>query len=270
MESFKNLCEKKGLKFDDFWGKDSTVELYNFLGKDILYFHTLFWPAMLHGAGYRTPTSVYAHGFLTVNGTKMSKSRGTFITARTYLNHLHPRYLRYYFAAKLNGRVEDIDLNFDDFTARINSNLIGKYVNIASRAAGFLTERFGGKLSKEAVNKELLHETQKAADAIAACYENRDYAEAVRLIMGLADKANAFVDDRKPWLMTKDPAQNAHLQQVCTTSLDLFRLLTRSEEHTSELQSQFHLVCRLLLEKKNHTVLNNRPAYPAWTATLLH
>ena len=226
MASFKNLCAKKGLKFDDFWDKDSTVELYHFLGKDILYFHTLFWPAMLHGAGYRTPTSVYAHGFLTVNGTKMSKSRGTFITARTYLNHLHPRYLRYYFAAKLNGRVEDIDLNFDDFTARINSNLIGKYVNIASRAAGFLTERFGGKLSREAVNKELLHETQKAADAIAACYENRDYAEAVRLIMGLADKANAFVDDRKPWLMTKDPAQNAHLQQVCTTSLDLFRLLT--------------------------------------------
>ena len=226
MASFKNLCAKKGLKFDDFWDKDSTTELYHFLGKDILYFHTLFWPAMLHGAGYRTPTSVYAHGFLTVNGTKMSKSRGTFITARTYLNHLHPHYLRYYFAAKLNGRVEDIDLNFDDFTARINSNLIGKYVNIASRAAGFLTERFGGKLSKEAVNKELLHETQKAADAIAACYENRDYAEAVRLIMGLADKANAFVDDRKPWLMTKDPAQNAHLQQVCTTSLDLFRLLT--------------------------------------------
>jgi methionyl-tRNA synthetase len=169
---------------------------------------------------------VFAHGFLTINGTKMSKSRGTFITARSYLNHLHPQYLRYYFAAKLNGRVEDIDLNFGDFTARINSNLIGKYVNIASRAAGFLTERFGGKLGKEAVNKELLHETQNAAEAIAACYENRDYAEAVRLIMALADKANAFVDDRKPWLMAKDPAQNEHLQQVCTTSLNLFRLLT--------------------------------------------
>ena len=226
MASFKKLCAKKGLRFDDFWGPDSQAELYHFIGKDILYFHTLFWPAMLEGAGFRKPTSVFAHGFLTVNGTKMSKSRGTFITARSYLNHLHPRYLRYYFAAKLNGRVEDIDLNFDDFTARINSNLIGKYVNIASRAAGFVTERFGGKLSQEAVNKELLHETRKAAETIAEHYENRDYAEAVRLIMGLADKANAFVDDRKPWLMAKDPAQNAHLQQVCTTGLNLFRLLT--------------------------------------------
>ncbi|WP_372522839.1 methionine--tRNA ligase [Sulfuricaulis sp.] len=226
MASFKNLCAKQGLKFDDFWGKDSQAELYHFIGKDILYFHTLFWPAILEGAGFRKPTSVFAHGFLTVNGTKMSKSRGTFITARSYLNHLHPRYLRYYFAAKLNGRVEDIDLNFDDFTARINSNLIGKYVNIASRAAGFVTERLGGKLSKEPVNKELLRETQKAAETIAEHYENRDYAEAVRLIMGLADKANAFVDDRKPWLMAKDPAQQEHLQQVCTTSLNLFRLLT--------------------------------------------
>jgi methionyl-tRNA synthetase len=226
MASFKNLCAKKGLRFDDFWGKDSTAELYHFIGKDILYFHTLFWPAMLSGAGFRTPTAVFAHGFLTINGTKMSKSRGTFINARTYLNHLHPRYLRYYFAAKLSSRVEDIDLSFDDFTARINSNLVGKYVNIASRTAGFITDRFGGKLGKEAVNKELLHEVQNAAETIAACYENREYAEAVRLIMGLADKANVFVDDRKPWLMAKDPAQNEHLQQVCTTSLNLFRLLT--------------------------------------------
>jgi len=226
MASFKNLCAKKGLRFDDFWGKDSTAELYHFIGKDILYFHTLFWPAMLTGAGFRTPTAVFAHGFLTINGTKMSKSRGTFINARTYLNHLHPRYLRYYFAAKLSSRVEDIDLSFDDFTARINSNLVGKYVNIASRTAGFITDRFGGKLGKEAVNKELLHEVQNAAETIAACYENREYAEAVRLIMGLADKANVFVDDRKPWLMAKDPAQNEHLQQVCTTSLNLFRLLT--------------------------------------------
>jgi len=169
---------------------------------------------------------VFAHGFLTINGTKMSKSRGTFITARSYLNHLNAEYLRYYFAAKLNGRVEDIDLNFDDYTARINSNLIGKYVNIASRTAGFIADRFNGKLGTEAVNKELLHEMQNAADAIAACYEARDYAEAVRLIMALADKANAFVDDRKPWLLAKDPAQNEHLQQVCTTSLNLFRLLT--------------------------------------------
>jgi methionyl-tRNA synthetase len=226
MASFKNLCAQKGLNFDEFWGKDSTAELYHFIGKDILYFHTLFWPAMLEGAGFRKPTAVFAHGFLTINGTKMSKSRGTFITAASYLKHIHPRYLRYYFAAKLNGRVEDIDLNFDDFTARINSNLVGKYVNIASRTAGFITERFHGRLSRDVVNKDLLNETRQAAGAIADCYENRDYAEAVRLIMNLADKANAFVDDRKPWLMAKDPAQNEHLQQVCSTSLNLFRLLT--------------------------------------------
>ena len=226
MASFRNLCARQGLSFDEFWGKDSQAELYHFIGKDILYFHTLFWPAMLEGAGFRKPTAVYAHGFLTINGTKMSKSRGTFITAASYLKHIHPRYLRYYFAAKLNGRVEDIDLNFDDFVARINSNLVGKYVNIASRTAGFITDRFHGKLSRETVNQDLLHETRGAAATIAACYENRDYAEAVRLIMNLADKANAFVDDRKPWLMAKDPAQNDHLQHVCTTSLNLFRLLT--------------------------------------------
>ncbi|MGE5240132.1 MAG: methionine--tRNA ligase [Bacteroidota bacterium] len=226
MASFKNLCAQKGLSFDEFWGKDSGTELYHFIGKDILYFHTLFWPAMLEGAGFRKPTAVFAHGFLTINGTKMSKSRGTFITAASYLKHIHPRYLRYYFAAKLNGRVEDIDLNFDDFVARINSNLVGKYVNIASRTAGFITERFNGRLSRDVVNKDLLNETRQAAGAIADCYENRDYAEAVRLIMGLADKANAFVDDRKPWLMAKDPAQNEHLQQVCSSSLNLFRLLT--------------------------------------------
>ncbi|MHB8622559.1 MAG: methionine--tRNA ligase [Sulfuricaulis sp.] len=226
MASFKKLCADKGLKFDDYWGKDSQTELYHFIGKDILYFHTLFWPAMLHGAGFRTPTAVFAHGFLTINGTKMSKSRGTFITARSYLNHLNPQYLRYYFAAKLNSRVEDIDLNFDDFIARINSNLIGKYVNIASRAAGFITDRFNGKLSTAAANKELLQEIQNASETIAACYEKRDYAEAVRLIMGFADQANTFVDEKKPWNIAKDPAQNEHLQQVCTTSLNLFRLLT--------------------------------------------
>jgi len=226
MASFKNFCAKKGLRFEDFWGKDSSAELYHFIGKDILYFHTLFWPAMLHGSGYRTPSAVFAHGFLTINDTKMSKSRGTFVTARSYLKYLHPRYLRYYFAAKLNGRVEDIDLNFDDFTARINSNLIGKYVNIASRTAGFITERFGGKLSEKTINPELLLETQQAAEAIAKCYEQRDFSEAVRIIMGLADKANAFVDEHKPWILAKDASKNEQLHQVCTTSLNLFRLLT--------------------------------------------
>ena len=149
MASFKNLCDRKGIDFDVFWKDDKETELYNFIGKDILYFHTLFWPAMLHGAGFRKPTNVYTHGFLTVNGTKMSKSRGTFITARTYLNYLDPEYLRYYYAAKLNDRIEDIDLNLEDFIQRINSDLVGKVVNIASRCAGFITKNFSGKLSPQ-------------------------------------------------------------------------------------------------------------------------
>jgi methionyl-tRNA synthetase len=226
MASFQNLCAQKGLKFDDFWGKDSTAELYHFIGKDILYFHALFWPAMLSGAGFRLPTAVNAHGFLTVNGQKMSKSRGTFINARTWLNYLNPEYLRYYFAAKLGARLEDIDLNLDDFSARINSNLVGKYVNIAARAAGFITQQFGGKLAATCARPELLRELQNAAQTIASHYENREFAEAVREIMALADKANAFVDEMKPWVLAKDPEQKELLHQVCTTSLNLFRLLT--------------------------------------------
>ncbi len=226
MASFQNLCVQKGLKFDDFWGKDSSAELYHFIGKDILYFHALFWPAMLSGAGFRLPTAVNAHGFLTVNGQKMSKSRGTFINARTYLNHLNPEYLRYYFAAKLGARLDDIDLNLDDFSARINSNLVGKYVNIAARATGFVTQQFGGKLAATCARPELLRELQAAAQTIAGHYENREYGEAVREIMALADKANAFVDEMKPWVLAKDPAQKEQLHQVCTTSLNLFRLLT--------------------------------------------
>jgi methionyl-tRNA synthetase len=226
MASFQNLCAQKGLKFDDFWDEDSTAELYHFIGKDILYFHALFWPAMLSGAGYRLPTAVNAHGFLTVNGQKMSKSRGTFINARAYLNHLNPEYLRYYFAAKLGARLDDIDLNLDDFSARINSNLVGKYVNIAARAAGFVTQQFGGKLAAICARPELLRELQAAAQTIAGHYENREYGEAVREIMALADKANAFVDEMKPWVLAKDPAQKDLLHQVCTTSINLFRLLT--------------------------------------------
>ncbi len=226
MASFKHLCERTRLDFDEFWGRDSGTELYHFIGKDILYFHALFWPAMLEGAGFRKPNAIFTHGFLTVNGQKMSKSRGTFITARTYINHLNPEYLRYYFAAKLGPRVEDIDLNLDDFTARVNSNLVGKYVNIAARNAGFITQQFGGHLSRDLIHKDLVRELQDAAAAVAVLYENREYAEAVRLIMGLADKANAFVDEAKPWVLAKDPAQRERLHAVCSTSLNLFRLLT--------------------------------------------
>ncbi len=226
MASFLNLCEKRGLDFDEFWGEDSKAELYHFIGKDILYFHALFWPAMLEGAAYRKPTAIHTHGFLTVNGQKMSKSRGTFINARSYLNHLNPEYLRYYFAAKLGPNVEDIDLNLDDFTARINSNLVGKYVNIAARSATFITRQFGGRLASTLDNPELVREVQSAAGAIAAHYESRAYGEAVRLVMALADKANEYVDHEKPRVLAKDPSQQTRLHQVCTTCLNLFRLLT--------------------------------------------
>jgi len=230
MASFKNLCDSEkgraaGLRFDDYWGADSKAELYHFIGKDILYFHALFWPAMLHGSGFRKPTAVNAHGFLTINGQKMSKSRGTFINARTYLNHLNPEYLRYYFAAKLSNRVEDIDLNFDDYAARINSNLVGKFVNIASRTAGFITRRFDGKLGDALAEPTLVEELQAARDVIAGHYERREYAEAIRTIMALADRANAFVDEAKPWVLAKDASRAAALHQICTTGINLFRLL---------------------------------------------
>jgi methionyl-tRNA synthetase len=235
MASFKNLCEKGsgvggqgsvGPRFEEFWDEGSTTELYHFIGKDILYFHALFWPAMLEGAGFRKPSSIFTHGFLTVNGQKMSKSRGTFINARTYLDHLNPEYLRYYFAAKLGPSVEDIDLNLEDFTARINSNLVGKFVNIAARSANFITQQFGGRLGETLANAELVKEVQSAAAAIAARYESREYGEAVRVIMALADKVNEYVDQEKPWVLAKDPAQKERLHQVCTTNLNVFRLLT--------------------------------------------
>ena len=226
MASFQNLCTQKNLRFDDFWGKVSTAELYHFIGKDILYFHALFWPAMLDGAGYRLPTSIHAHGFLTVNGQKMSKSRGTFINARTWLNHLNAEYLRYYFAAKLGPHLEDIDLSLDDFSARVNSNLVGKYINIAARSAGFIEKQYGGWLAAACHRPELLKTLQSKAETIAAHYENREFAEAVRETMQLADEANAYVDEMKPWVLAKDPAQKELLHQVCTTSLNLFRLLS--------------------------------------------
>ena len=228
MASFQHLCQRLGLDFDAFWGPDSRAELHHFIGKDILYFHTLFWPAMLHGADFRTPDRVYAHGFLTINGQKMSKSRGTFITARTYLQYLEPEYLRYYFAGKLGDRVEDIDLNLEHFVARTNSDLIGKYINIASRCAGFITKRFGGKLSRDldGNGEALVLGLQGHAKAVANLYEQRHFGEAVRQIMGFADEANEYINQCKPWDMAKDPARDVLLHQVCTSALNAFRLLT--------------------------------------------
>ncbi|KIO35031.1 methionine--tRNA ligase [Shewanella sp. cp20] len=225
MGSFKNLCNKRGdLNFDEFWAKDSTAEVYHFIGKDIVYFHSLFWPAMLEGAGFRKPNSVYAHGYVTVNGAKMSKSKGTFIKARTYLDNLNPEYLRYYYAAKLSSRIDDLDLNLEDFAQRVNSDLVGKLVNLASRTAGFISKRFEGKLAKVADNS--LSETFLAkADAIAEFYETREFGKAMREIMALADIANAYVADAAPWQLVKQEDKQEEAHQVCSNALNLFRIL---------------------------------------------
>jgi len=228
MASFKNLCSKNGLDFDEYWKKDSTTELYHFIGKDILYFHALFWPATLEYSGHRTPTNVFAHGFLTVNGEKMSKSRGTFITARSYLEHVkNPEYLRYYYAAKLNGSMEDIDLNLEDFVARVNSDLVGKYINIASRTAGFITKHFDGKVEKIS-NLPVIDEIRKAAPVISECYENRDFSRALREIMRLTDLANANIAEAAPWVKAKQEGTDAKtsLELDCSAALEMFRLLT--------------------------------------------
>ncbi len=225
MASFKYFCTQRGLDFDEFWGANSQTELYHFIGKDIIYFHALFWPAMLSAGHFRKPTAVFAHGFLTVNGQKMSKSRGTFINARTYLNYLNPEYLRYYFAAKLGNSIDDIDLNFDDFLQRVNADLVGKVVNIASRCAGFITKRFNGKLADRLADAELYQHFIEAGNSIANAYETRDYNKAVREIMALADKANQYIDEHKPWLLAKQTEQEVQLQQVCTQGLNLFWVL---------------------------------------------
>jgi methionyl-tRNA synthetase len=225
MASFKSLCDKQGLDFDSFWAKDSEAELYHFIGKDIIYFHALFWPAMLSGAALRTPSAVFAHGFLTVNGEKMSKSRGTFIKARTYLDHLNPEYLRYYFAAKLSSGVDDIDLNFDDFSQRVNSDLVGKVVNIASRCSGFIAKRFANQLSATCPEPVLFQDFVDANVQIAEFYEAREFGKAMREIMALADKANQYIDEKKPWLIAKEEGREAELQAVCTMGINLFRLL---------------------------------------------
>ncbi len=229
MGSFRHLCEREGLDFDAFWDRqraaEAGTELYHFVGKDILYFHALFWPAELEHSGYRTPTAVFAHGFLTVDGQKMSKSRGTFITASSYLKHLKPEYLRYYFAAKLGGGIEDIDLSLDDFVARVNSDLIGKYVNIASRSAGFLVKRFGGELVAVA-DQRIVQRVAQGADEIAAFYEAREYGKALRKIMALAAEVNGYTDEEKPWEMAKQEGRDAQLQLVCSVLINCFRLLT--------------------------------------------
>ena len=225
MASFKNLCDREGIDFDTFWKDEEQTELYNFIGKDILYFHALFWPAMLHGAGFRRPTDVYSHGFLTVNGKKMSKSRGTFIMARTYLDHLNPEYLRYYYAAKLNEKIEDLDLNLEDFVQRINSDLVGKVVNIASRCAKFVSNRFEGRLSTELDHPELYQEMADALSSISESYENRAFSKAMREIMALADKANQYINDAQPWVIAKDPEQTERLHNVCTQGINMFRTL---------------------------------------------
>ena len=225
MASFKALCEQKGLNFDEFWGTDSKTELYHFIGKDIVYFHTLFWPAMLEGADFRKPTAVFSHGFLTVNAQKMSKSRGTFIKASTYLDHLNPEYLRYYFATKLGAHVQDIDLNLEDFSQRVNSDLVGKFVNIASRCAGFIKKRFNNQLSPQCAEPKLYQSFVEAGDSIKAHFENREYGHAVREIMALADRANQYIDDKKPWVIAKEEGQDQALHDICSIGINLFRVL---------------------------------------------
>ncbi|MGN5151751.1 methionine--tRNA ligase [Aeromonas enteropelogenes] len=226
MASFKNLCNKRGdIDFDSYWKADSDAELYHFIGKDIAYFHCLFWPSMLEGAGFRKPTKVNVHGYVTVNGAKMSKSKGTFIKASTYLNHLDPECLRYYYAAKLNSRIDDLDLNLEDFVQRVNADVVNKLVNLASRNAGFIAKRFGGKLAATCAEPELYAEFANARTAIAEAYESREFSRAIREIMALADKANRYVDDKAPWVIAKQEGADSDLQSVCSVGINLFRVL---------------------------------------------
>ena len=226
MASFKNLCDRIGIDFDEYFKADSQAEMYHFIGKDILYFHALFWPAMLHFSSHRAPTGVYAHGFLTVDGQKMSKSRGTFITAKSYLEQgLNPEWMRYYIAAKLNSKIEDIDLNLQDFISRVNSDLVGKYVNIAARASGFIAKRFEGRL-KDVADSALLAKLTAQSEAIAECYESREYAKALRDIMALADIVNEYVDANKPWELAKQEGQDERLHEVCSELINAFTMLT--------------------------------------------
>lgn len=225
MASFKNLCDRTGLDYQSFWQKDSTAELYHFIGKDIVYFHSLFWPAMLEGCEQRKPTNIFAHGYVTVDGVKMSKSRGTFIQASTYLKHIDPECLRYYYAAKLNERIEDLDLSLTDFIQRVNSDIVNKLVNLASRNAGFIAKRFEGKLATSLDDQALFAEFVAQSEQIVAHYEAREFNKAIRVIMDLCDKANKYIDDKAPWVIAKEEGKEAELQAVCSMGIELFRIL---------------------------------------------
>ncbi len=223
--SFKNMCDKKNINFDEFWNHESECELYHFIGKDIAYFHALFWPAMLEASNFRSPNSIYCHGFLTVDGEKMSKSRGTFFNARTYLNHLNPEYLRYYFASRLTNTIEDIDLNLSDFQARVNSDLVGKIINIGSRCARFINKDFGNELASELNNNKLHDNIIENKNEIIKNYEDRKYSANIRLITSLADEVNKYLDEEKPWVQIKDDNNRGYVQKVCTDGLNMFKVL---------------------------------------------
>ena len=263
MASFKNLCgQRTDLDFAKFWNKESTTELYHFLGKDIVYFHALFWPAMLMSADLRTPTNIFTHGFLTINGHKMSKSRGTYITANSYLDHLNPEYLRYYFAAKLTGHVEDVDLNFIDFMHRVNADLVGKVINIASRCAAFINKYFNDQLSPVCIELELLHEFATAGDTIADHFEQRDYARAIREIMALADKANQYIDTQKPWVLIKQEENKQLAQDICSVGLNLFLVLITYLKpiipETARAVEDFFGIPPLTWENRHHPLVKHR------------
>lgn len=267
MASFQNLCDKRDdLNFDDYWLADNAdkTEVYHFIGKDIVYFHALFWPAMLKGANFRTPNGVFAHGFLTVNGEKMSKSRGTFVKAETYLNHLNPEYLRYYFASKLSASVEDINLDMADFIQKVNSDLVGKVVNIASRCAGFITKKYAGKLSANTSEPELMQAVIDAGNDIAAAYENREFAKAMRLIMAQADKANEYIDAQKPWALAKIEGKEQEVQDVCSMGINLFRqlmvYLAPVLPELAENARQFLQIDSLDFASRSHVLLNHEIA----------
>ena len=223
--SHKNYCEKNDKNFDEYWKSDSNCELYHFIGKDIAYFHALFWPAMLEGSGFRKPNAVYCHGFLTINGEKMSKSRGTFFNARAYLNHLNPEYLRYYFASRLADKIEDIDLNFDDFQSRVNSDLVGKIINIGSRCSKFINKDFSNELSATFNNEKLINNCLSHLDEIINNYEGRNFSTNIRLISSMADDINKYLDEEKPWVKIKDKNNRELVQKICTDGMNLFRIL---------------------------------------------
>ncbi len=260
--SFQNFAERHpDYKFSHYWENDSKTELYHFIGKDILYFHTLFWPAVLSGADLRTPTAIFCHGFLTIDGFKMSKSRGTYIKAQTYLEHLQPEYFRYYLATKFNDQIEDMDINFDDFTQRVNSDLVGKFVNIASRCASFINKNFDGKLAKKMSKPELYETFVKEGDSIALKYEARDFNQVTRQIMALADRANQYIDECKPWAMIKNPELQQETQAVCTLGINLFRLLAIYLKPVLPAIAQkveaFLIVSPLKWSDKNKPLLNH-------------